>query len=722
MITVFPDNLQFIPLIFHETEKDWLLINPATCSDFIGRIGISEDKKNIILTNNLITRVLRITPNVSTIMLFNHITGEHLLRSVKPEARVTLNKEEYNIGGLIGQIEHAYLSLDLIDTFQDDPNSFHLSNIKINDINPRLEWKIKRFATNNKWPPAGKELTLEFTKKELSNITIQLHYEIYDNIPLISKWLTVKNDSANPIVLNKYVSEILALIEVEPTIEESEIEFLKPKIYFESDYAFGSFTPKIATKTNYWVDDPEFTSQINYLLKSKCIYESRPPIGPNIEILPSQEFESHRNYELFYDSIERERRALAIRKMYRIIAPWVTENPIFMHLVNCNPIYIKQAIDQCVEVGFEMVIISFGSGMDMEFDDPEYYEEFKEVFDYAHQKGIEIGSYSLFSSRTINPDTDVVDPKTQLPSKTAIFGHAPCMCSDWGVEYIKKLKRFINELSSDIIEHDGPYPGDLCASTKHVGHKSIEDSQWHQWKAQCELYKWCRAHGVYINAPDWYYLSGTNKNAVGYREVNWSLPRDRQIMLGRQNLYDGTWEKTPSMGWTFTPLTVYHMYGDNYKESTLEPLSEHLKEYEMHLVQNFGAGVQSCYRGLRLYDTDTTKQIVKKWVDFYKQHREILNSDIIHVKRPNNIDYDCILHVNHLLSERGLAFVFNPLNKPMKYNVKLPLYYTGLTKNAWISKNGENSVLYPLGNDCVARIEVNVPAKGFAWVLIKNQK
>jgi hypothetical protein len=48
----------------------------------------------------------------------------------------------------------------------------------------------------------------------------------------------------------------------------------------------------------------------------------------------------------------------------------------------------------------------------------------------------------------------------------------------------------------------------------------------------------------------------------------WSLPRERQIIIARQNIFDGTWEKTPSMGWMFTPLTVYHMVGE-WKKSTL---------------------------------------------------------------------------------------------------------------------------------------------------------
>ena len=37
----------------------------------------------------------------------------------------------------------------------------------------------------------------------------------------------------------------------------------------------------------------------------------------------------------------------------------------------------------------------------------------------------------------------------------------------------------------------------------------------------------------------------------------------------------------------------------------------------------------------RLYDTDATMQVVKKWVDFYKTYRDILISDIVHVRRPD---------------------------------------------------------------------------------------
>ncbi|WP_339324020.1 hypothetical protein [Paenibacillus sp. FSL W8-0194] len=63
---------------------------------------------------------------------------------------------------------------------------------------------------------------------------------------------------------------------------------------------------------------------------------------------------------------------------------------------------------------------------------------------------------------------------------------------------------------------------------------------------------------MYLNVPDWYFLNGSNKTGMGYREVNWDLPRERQLILGRQNIFDGTWKKTPSMGWMFVPPMPYH--------------------------------------------------------------------------------------------------------------------------------------------------------------------
>ena len=285
------------------------------------------------------------------------------------------------------------------------------------------------------------------------------------------------------------------------------------------------------------------------------------------------------------------------------------------------------------------------------------------------------------------------------------------------MDYLAQLRNFMQATGLTVLEHDGSYPGDLCAATNHPYHRGLEDSQWVMWKAVTDLYKWCCANGVYLNIPDWYFLDGGTKTFMGYRETNWSLPREYQEIVERQNIFDGTWEKTPSMGWMFVPLTEYHGGG---AAATIEPLKEHLPHYEQRLANLFGAGVQACYRGPRLYDVPETREIVKKWVDFYKAHMEVLNGDIIHLRRATGSDWDGILHVNPHGKEKGLAMLYNPLNDDIGRRIEMPLYYTGLTGKAIMSVNGEKARTVTLDGAETVDIEVNIPAKGWVCIVFRE--
>jgi len=267
-----------------------------------------------------------------------------------------------------------------------------------------------------------------------------------------------------------------------------------------------------------------------------------------------------------------------------------------------------------------------------------------------------------------------------------------------------------------VLEHDGSYPGDVCASESHPGHKGLNDSQWQQWKVITDFYKWCRGRGVYLNVPDWYFLGGSTKSAMGYRETNWSLPREQQVIHGRQNIFDGTWTKTPSMGWMFVPLVEYQGGG---AAATLEPLAEHLDAYGAHLAQNFGSGVQACYRGPRLFDTEQTKQVVKKWVDFYKKHRDILDSDIIHVRRADGRDIDCMMHVNPRLKQKALAMVYNPRDRHVEKALMLPLYYTGLSDTAHIREQEGGAEKYELDRKYNVTISINMEPSSVTWFVVE---
>jgi len=306
----------------------------------------------------------------------------------------------------------------------------------------------------------------------------------------------------------------------------------------------------------------------------------------------------------------------------------------------------------------------------------------------------------------------VVMPEGKQPT----FGNSPCIGSDWGLEYFKKLYRFIEYTGFDNFEHDGSYPGDVCMATNHPGHEGLADSQWKQFKTITDFYKWCRGRGVYLTVPDWYFLNGSSKSAMGYRETNWSLPRRQQEIIERQNIFDGTWEKTPSMGWMFVPLVEYQGGG---AEATIEPLREHLPHYGQRLADLFGAGVQAAYRGPRLYDAPETLDLVRKWVSFYKKHRAILDSDVIHVKRADGRDIDAILHVNPSIEEKGLLMVYNPLDHAVKQTLKINVYYTGLNRVASISENDGKSSRFKINREFEISVPVNVEPNSQSWYILK---
>ena len=167
----------------------------------------------------------------------------------------------------------------------------------------------------------------------------------------------------------------------------------------------------------------------------------------------------------------------------------------------------------------------------------------------------------------------------------------------------------------------------------------------------------------------------------------------------------------------FVPLTEYHGGG---AAATIEPLKEHLDHYEMMMVSNLGAGVQACYRGPRLYDSDETKTMVKRVVGWYKKHREVLDGDIIHLRRADGQDLDYWLNVNPGGEEKGMLMVYNALkDRDVTKKIKVPLYYTGLTDKADVSMADGVSKKYTLNRDYSIEIEVTVKANSYTWMVIK---
>ena len=699
-----------------ERVGDWLL------GDIGIRAGVyrSSDGKDLILYNGLVKRSFRLTPNLACTDFINMVNGQQLLRSLRPEARIGIDGRDHEIGGLEGLKEHAYFRKEWLDGLHASDSGFRYESYTIGNIAPRFE-RPAGFWSAGRRPSTGKSVTFNYrsTLPEISDILVSVHYELYDGIPLIAKWISLENRGTASRMISRPVHEILALVEEESAVVGKPEQMKKQHgIYVETNYAFNNaMRYDISDQTTHWLTDSLYRSQVNYNYETPCVLEIYPEKVTGIRLASGERFTSARSYELLMDSYDRERRGLAIRKMYRTVAPWVTENPIFMHLVSRNDDEVRQAIEQCAATGYEALILSFGSHCNLEDTSAGNIRRWKALADLAHSRNIRIGGYALFSSRRISDEDDVIDPVSGKPDAGAFFGHAPCMGSRWGLEWLGKLRHFFTATGFDIFENDGPYPGDVCASVKHPGHEGLHDSQWRQMALQKDLYKWLHERGVYINSPDWYFLDGSNKIAIGYRETNFSLSRDQQKILNRQNIHDGLWEKIPSMGWGFVPLVKYQGGGP---EAVLEPLSEHLADYEQLMVQYYGAGVQACYRGPRLYDTEKTRETVIRTIRWYKKYRDILNADIIHLRRADGRDWDGILHADPALPQKGLLMLYNPLGETIQRKIRVPVYYTGLRGHAMVREREGVSRKVPVDADHGLSLSFTIPPGGYTWFVLES--
>lgn len=694
------------------TAYDWLL-EPGRSRAAVYR---TPDGKGLVLANGMVAREFRVVPALATTALLNRMTGESMLRAVSGEGTLWLDGRPYALGGLEGQHERGYLLPAWLDSLRPVRGAFRLAGLEVGELTGQMPWRRMRWALNTT-DPTGAQVTFQLRGTGAAQgVSVKVRVALYDHLPAFRKDIEIVNGTARALTVDSFLLEDLAMVEGESPSGGDPSRFRLPNIHVESDYACGgSFTEPETDITERWLPDTAYTSQRNYLLQTPCRLVVAPPLGPEQQLQPGDTLRTFSVYEMPFDSEDRERKGLFLRRFYRAVAPWTTQNPIFMHLTSSDSLDVIQAIDQCAATGYEMVILSFGSGLNAEDLSPRNVRKYRALTDYASSRGIELGCYSLLASRWISDSVDVVNPATGRRGGMT-FGSSPCLCSDWGYAYFERIQAFLEQTGMTCFENDGSYPGDPCASTTHAHHRGLRDSQWNQFHKIAGFYRRLCAQGVYLNVPDFYFLNGSTKVSIGYREVNWSLPRDRQIMHTRQLNYDCTWDRPVTALWSFVPLTQYHGGG---VAATIEPLREHLNEYSTLMFQNYSAGVQACYRGRRLYDSPATREAVARVVAWYKAHRRILNSDIIHLRRPDGVDWDGLMHVDPWGEERALAVFFNPTDRAMERTVRLPLYYTGLRRTARIGFGEQRPRRYRIDADCTVRLTVRIPARGYTWCIVK---
>lgn len=667
---------------------DWLVTKVTTPTQLV---DIAPD--TIRLTNGLISRDFLLKPDFVTIDFYSHEKQSSILRAISPESVINLDGLFYNVGGVNTKISRGYLNrTGLAEDISLNSDAFHYVSHSTSKPEAPFPYRPKRYAPADiVWPPAGLRLDVVFkapfwAPRYHQEVTVIVHYEMYDGIPLLSKWVSIQGLPAVRDRIEVFVNSIEYL-----AVNWQWAQGGYGWLHVENDVPH--------TTTNWFTEPSQGAMPGSFQQAVNCTY-------PQSGLVPLKDgFESFRVHLLAVGSSDPERFGLALRKKMRLLAPHTQENPIFFHMTNSDSPSLREVMDQLADVGFEMLIFSFGSSFDMESDDPAYLERMTADIAYANSKGIEVGGYDL-----------IVWTRGVPNYWMAAGSDGACIASGWYDYLLTRVLNFMDRTGLSMVETDGPYPGYKCSSTNHSHHQGVDDSQYWQLKLQSEFYKILREKEIYINQPDNYFYQGGSKTAMGYDENQYSLPRWQDITVSRQGMYDDTFHYIPSVGWMFMPLVDYHGGGS---EAAFEPLAQHIVEFEWGLAQYFGAGVAACYRGYRIYDSNETRAVVVKWVSFYKKYRDILTSDIVHVKRPDLQSVDSYMHVNPRLPIKGLVMVFNPTMDRVSTSLNLPLYYTGLTDVATISEQGSDPKTFSLDRAYNVEIPVDLKPLNITWFLVE---
>lgn len=582
-------------------------------------------------------------------------------------------------------------------------SSFNFIEAQEVPCSERVPFKRTDTMTKNcVYPPEGKAVILKYGNDEL-NLLVEVRFEIYDGIPVIMKQLTVKNTGAETITIDNIYTDILKITENRDTV------------FVDSDY--DSSTDFLGLELSKYAK--------HYARYQYDFLEVAPEFRMNIKVGAGEEAESIVAFELLFGAEYYEQRLIEVKTMYRKIAPWCTDDVLFFHLISNSSRAIRKAVDQCAEIGIEMIIQSFGSGVNMESGRKSYLERIKKAYDYGHKKGIRMGAYTLAYVKNYRP----VRGDEALNHDGSHI--CRCLATEWSQKYMKDVLRFIDETGADAVEIDGPYGMLMCSGGKTHLHEDFTDSQYKQWKMSVvDWYKEIKKRGVYINAPDWHFLNGTNRICVGYEEIAYSERRQEQLITSRIYYYKGTFSKNPAQGWGFLLLNVYHGGGDQAK---FFPTEKDSFDFDWALAQITASGVWPTIRGKKIYDSETGKEIFKKWVTIYKKYRNVLNGITVHFMPPR-IDTDnpsrttCIDAIMNLLPEgdtRGFVMFFNQTDEERCETIKLPVYYTGLTsleKPPVPFPNTKNSdVSYPLYGAEIAPLVIKA-RNGEARTYITDEK
>ena len=474
---------------------------PVTCrpSAFESGGDVATAAPCLRLSNGLISRTFTLAPDFGTVDAYSHSARASLLRTLRPEARLSLDGRVYDVGGLqldpASEPERAYANRSAWRLTRSSDAWTYLS-YATSAPEATYPWTPgTRFSPKDThWPPLGLHVAVTWRAPDSALSThralvVQTHYEMYEGIPLLAQWLTVNGSALSGATVLIDAVQVLSLAVNQdyspvafapyPTNPPTVNNDVLSRLYVATDQAHST---AVVWQNDAQLGDtpgaaePElnvtYTAGPGVLLSAaspnsaSATASSTASVDRHLRGQPSfSSFTSFRVFLLVTDTVDRERHGLSVRALTRTLAPATLENPVFFHATDASSAGIRAAVDQMAAVGFELLILSFGTSFDLESTNATYVQQMKEDIAYAHSKGIEVGGYDLIVwTRDAGEEWNAVSPDTN-----ATHGDA-CIASGWYDRLLELAVTFIQTTGLSAVETDGPYPGrrvqpplhDLC--------------------------------------------------------------------------------------------------------------------------------------------------------------------------------------------------------------------------------------------------------------------
>ena len=503
--------------------------------------------------------------------------------------------------------------------------------------------------------PKGVRLDIRLRlRKRNPLVELVLHQEVAHDAPFLKRWVTLANSGTASLVLERMVVEVLPVLRVDRQIQVIDA-YVKPKVFPSPDFV---------------------TWQLHE-------FEH----GPDVRLAPGESFESFTVYTLVSaDGVEE--RLAAVNAMLRAEAPWTT-HPILCHQFGRVAPW-KDILDlgkRSSAQGFEALVsfvgVHFTNTGDFALNPkvfPKGESDFKRLVEGLHKMGMKFIVYVGFciagrgsKVRESHLDWEMIGPEGR-PYDPGSIGNM-CPSSGWGDFLLDRCRWLVDKIGVDGLQTDGPYYGQPCHQTGHH-HATPGEAQYRNWRYEMDFYREMQQKGKIIETPTGLYalLNGATSLPQGYHEEDASrLALFDLVTAFRSRLYTGQMRGLPGWAaWGFAMIDPYHGHG-------IWPPEEHLVEFEHLIAGHLGYGLSAFFHGWDLANGQHSEEILRKWLNFFKKHRQTLAGDAVFLEAPTGFRPDAILHTRPGAETPAILVAFNPTDRRVRVHWSVPLWRAGIT-------------------------------------------